>query len=139
MSAANPDLPTYRHQKLWREDILGISVNSIDTKIKYFWDGTCALGGTTVAPITYLGSSGWQFISGASSESESCASYWGKAWATFSNYVFCATDGIVVTVTYSEDKVTGSKTGAITYSKVYSMSTSCAPLYFHSATGSWTP
>jgi hypothetical protein len=140
-SAANPDLPTYRHQKLWREDILGISVNSVDTKIKYFWDGHCALGGTTVAPVTYLHSSGWNLASGASSEYESCAKYWGKAWATFTNNVFCSSDGqeFIVTVTYSEDKVTGSYTGAITYSKVYDMSTSCAPLYFHYVTGSWTP
>ena len=138
-SAANPDLPTYRHQKLWYEEIFGKSVNSIDTKIKYFWDGHCALGGTTIAPITYLGSSGWNLMSGASNESETCAKYVGNAWATFSNYVFCATEGVTVTVTYSSDKVTGSYTGAVTYSKVNSVSYSCAPLYFHQATGSWTP
>lgn len=138
-SAINPDLPTYRHQKLWYEDIVGIVVNSIDTKIKYFWDGVCALGGTTVAPVTYSAGSGWKLLSGASNESETCAKYVGNAWASFNNYVFCATDGIVVRVDYYSDKVSGSYTGAISYTKSYSVSTSCAPLYFHQATGSWTP
>jgi hypothetical protein len=138
-SAINPDEPTRRRQKMWYEDILTLTVNSLETKITYFWDGTCALGGYTSAPITYRSSSGWRLASGSSSESESCSAYTGKAWANFSNDVFCTEPGgyFVVWVKYLYNNVSGSYKGVISYAYSSSVSTSCAPLYFHRLTGSW--
>ena len=140
-SAINPDLPTYRHQKLWHEDIVGIVVNSLDTKIKYYWDGHCALGGTVIGAVTYNAGTGWTKVGGSASESETCARYQGNAFAWFRNSTFCSQDGgqFIVDIDYNVDRVTGSYTGAITYAKDVSVSPSCAPLFFHQATGSWTP
>jgi hypothetical protein len=141
LSAINPDEPTRRRQRIWYEDVLGLVVNSVDVKMTYYWDGSCSLGGSMNLYTTWLSGSGWYRVSSSASESETCARYQATGTAKFRNDTFCSQDGGYnpVTIWYRYNTVQGTNTGRISYTYSVDPFFTCAPLWFHRTTGSWSP
>jgi hypothetical protein len=139
-STTCPDCPQRRHQLLWYEDVLGITVNSLDTKMTYYWDGHCATGGSTYAAITYYQPTGWYYWDFSSSYTSSCSLYRASSTVKFQNNAFCTQETEwSVPVFYDYNRVTGYPNGSMIYNYYIEPFSSCAPLSFHRVTGSWTP
>jgi hypothetical protein len=125
-------------QQLWYEDVLGITVTWSQTKVQWWWDGACALGGNTYRYYDMFEQSGWYYVSGNKSASSSCTAYTGNSWVTFRNSLFCSAQPgwtAPVDVYVTRNQIAGRDNGTVALSYAMTYSPSCAGFFLHRSYG----
>jgi hypothetical protein len=127
-------------QQLWMEDVAGITLAWSQTKISWWWDGSCALGGNTYRYYDMFEQSGWTYVSGNKSSSSSCSSYIGNSWVTFKNSYFCSVEPgwtAPVYIYMNRNQITGRYNGTVSLSYAMTNSATCAGFFYHRSYGSY--
>lgn len=128
----DPDSSTQRWKKgynqVWWEDAIGGMVTSAETHGRWYYNGTCSVGGNGFFGYVGYAPTGWQPVPGSDgySQGNTCARYQAKGWAQVKNDAFCARR---VTVTYAHVTFQGSRTGVMSASHNSYQQDSCLPLF----------
>jgi hypothetical protein len=140
----HPKLTTWRrgYYIVWFEDVLGLLVNSTETDITWFVTNACVSDGYGNGGAQGAGWSGWQFVSGTYTHSQTCASFIGTTSAQMKNSAFCSP--VTVWANYDWVKATGYKNGTLGGSNSADIVNECLPLWKHTqsrivATGNGGP
>lgn len=132
--AEEPDAGTQRWKKgynqVWWEDVAGGMVTSAETHGKWYYNGTCSVGGNGGFGYVGYAPTGWQPVPNADgyTQNNTCTRFLAKGWATVINDVFCADR---VTIKYDYVQFVGSRTGVMSGGHYSTLQGSCLPLFKH--------